>query len=179
MESIIIHDKKFRLSIPLRKIAVTVNKLARQLNRDLQDKDVVFIAVLNGSFMFAADLLKKIRLSCRISFVKLSSYEGTETSGHIHELIGIQEELTGKTVVVIEDVVDSGSTLDALITRVKTMHPSEIITVTLLFKPDAYEYHTKIDYTGFRIPAKFIVGYGLDYDGLGRNLNGIYTLVEE
>lgn len=179
MESITIHHKKFRLSISSGKIVAAVNTLASQLNKDLEGREVVFIAVLNGSFMFASDLMKKIRIDCRISFVKLASYEGTENTGHLNRLIGINEVLTDKTVVIIEDIVDSGNTINTLIEQIGKLQPAEIKTVALLFKPDAYEYTHKIDYTGFRIPNTFVVGYGLDYDGLGRNMDGIYTLVEE
>jgi len=178
MESITIHDKKFRLHISSGKIVAAVNALASQLNKDLEGSEVVFIGVLNGSFMFASDLMKKIRIACRISFVKLASYEGTENTGRLNRLIGINEVLTDKTVVIIEDIVDSGNTINTLIEHIGKLQPAEIKTVALLFKPDAYEYNHKIDYTGFRIPNTFVVGYGLDYDGLGRNLNAIYAVVE-
>lgn len=179
METISIHDKKFRLTIPMEKIVAKVENLASRLNSDLKDKDIVFIVILNGAFMFAADLLKKIKLSCRITFIKLASYEGVESSGQINQLFGINEVLQDKTVVIIEDIVDSGNTLNTLMTEIIRLKAAEIKTVALLFKPDAYEYNCRIDYIGFRIPDKFVVGYGLDYDGLGRNLNGIYTVVDE
>ena len=179
MESITIHDKKFRLTISSGEIGKTIDTLAMQINSDLEGREVVFIAVLNGSFMFAADLLKKIRFNCRITFVKFASYEGLESSGQLKQLIGINEELEGKTVVILEDIVDSGNTINMLIEEIRKFRPSEIKTVALLFKADAYEYPYKIDYTGFRIPNDFVVGYGLDYDGLGRNLDGIYSLAEE
>jgi len=178
MESITIHDKKFSLSIPADQIVAKVDQMAVRLNKDLAGKEVVFVAVLNGSFIFASDLLKRIRLSCRISFVKLASYEGIENTGEIKELIGINEVLRDKTVVLIEDIVDSGNTLNSLIIQIASFQPAELKIVTLLFKPDAYEYRHRIDYTGFRIPNRFVVGYGLDYEGLGRNLDGIYTVVE-
>ena len=179
MESIIIHDKKFRLTIPKGKIQNVVDNLALQLNTELQQKDIVFIAVLNGSFIFASDLLKKIKFNCRISFVKMASYDGIENTGQINQLIGINEVLTDKTVVLIEDIVDSGNTLENLMAQIGKHNPAEIKIVTLLFKPDAYEFSRKIDYIGFRIPNEFVIGYGLDYDGLGRNLEGIYTVVDE
>ena len=179
MESITIHDKKFRLRISSDEIGKAVDILAMQINDDLEGREVVFIAVLNGSFIFAADLLKKIRFNCRISFVKFASYDGLENSGQLNQLIGVNEKLEGKTVVIIEDIVDSGNTLSKLIEEIRKFRPAEIKKVALLFKPDAYKYPCKIDYTGFRIPNDFVVGYGLDYDGLGRNLDGIYSLAEE
>jgi len=178
METIIIHDKEFRLYIPSYKIETVLNDLASSLNSDLHKKEVIFLAVLNGAFMFASDLLKRISFNCRISFVKLASYEGTESSGRIKELIGINEVLRDKSVVILEDIIDTGSTLDELLAVVRTYQPDEIKIASLLFKPDAYEYPHKIDYTGIRIPNDFVVGYGLDYDGYGRNLKDIYTVVE-
>ena len=179
MESVTIHDKKFRLSISSDEIGKSVDTLAMQINTKLEGKEVVFIAVLNGSFMFASDLLKKIRFNCRISFVKFASYEGMESSGQLRQLVGINEELEGKTVVIIEDIVDSGNTLNKMIEEIRKFRPAEIKTIALLFKPDAYKYPHKIDYTGFRISNDFVVGYGLDYNGLGRNLDGIYSLAKE
>ena len=178
METVTIHDKKFRLYIPSAKIDQKVNALARELNKDLIDKELVFLVILNGAFMFAADLLKKVDLPCRVSFVKLASYDGTRSSGQVRELIGINEVLKDKVVVLIEDIVDSGNTLDELLQAIRSHQPADIRVVTLLFKPDAYEYNFRIDHIGFKIPNDFVVGYGLDYDGLGRNLKDIYTVVE-
>lgn len=178
METITIHDKKFRLYIPSSKIESVIIDLASKLNRDLHKKEVIFLAVLNGAFMFASDLLKHISFNCRVSFVKLASYEGTQSSGRIRELIGINEVIRDKSLVILEDIIDSGNTLDELLGIVRTYQPAEIKIVSLLFKPDAYEYPHKIDYIGIKIPNAFIVGYGLDYDGFGRNLEDIYTIVE-
>lgn len=178
MESITIHDRKFRLYIPSEKIEKAVERLAAKLNHDLMKKEVVFLAVLNGAFMFAADLYKHIQFSSRISFVKLASYQGVESTGQVNQLIGIQEVLKDKCVVVLEDIIDSGNTLEELIRVLKEYHPAEIKVASLLFKPDAFEYTRKIEYVGFKIPNDFVVGYGLDYDGFGRNLKDIYTVVD-
>lgn len=178
MESVSIHDKIFRLNIPAEKIRQVVSGLATKLNSDLAGKDILYLVVLNGAFIFASDLLRAIRVPGRISFVRLASYEKTNSTGKVRELIGIHEVLEDKTVVIIEDVVDSGNTLQELLQAVRRHKPAEIRIVSLLFKPDAYEHSHKIDYVGFRIPNDFVVGYGLDYDGLGRQLKDIYTLVE-
>ncbi|MBN1952027.1 MAG: hypoxanthine phosphoribosyltransferase [Bacteroidales bacterium] len=178
METVSIHDKKFRLYIPSEDIDQKVSDLALQLSKDLKGKELVFLVVLNGAFMFASDLMKKLKLPARVSFVKLASYEGSQSSGQVRELIGINEILKDKTVVLVEDIIDSGNTLDELLQALKPHEPKEIRVVSLLFKPDAYEQSFRIDYTGFRIPNDFVVGYGLDYDGFGRNLKDIFTVVE-
>jgi len=178
METKTIHDKKFALSIDAIEIHSVVEKLASKINIELASKKVVFIGVLNGSFMFAADLLKKIDLNCRISFVKTASYAGTKTTGEVTHLLGLNENIKGKTIVLIEDIVDSGSTLDSIVKYLDKYQPSEIKIATLLLKPDVYKYNHKIDYIGFKIPNKFVVGYGLDYNGFGRNLESIYSEID-
>jgi hypoxanthine phosphoribosyltransferase len=152
--------------------------MAAQMNHDLTGKDVIFLVILNGSFLFAADLLRQLELHCRISFLKLASYDGFNSSS-LKQLIGINEILEDKTVVIIEDIIDTGNTLDSVIHQVIEKKPAELRIATLLLKPEAYEYMHKIDYVGFRIPNQFVVGYGLDYNGFGRNLNCIYTLAEK
>ncbi len=179
METVTIHDKKFTLQIPSRKIQRQVKKLAAQLNDDLAREDVVFIAILNGSFMFASDLLKKINFNARVSFMKLASYAGTQSTGEVTELIGNNEVLEGKTVVIIEDIVESGNTLNSIVNQLYRYGAARVKVVSLLFKPDSYEHPHKIDYTGFKIANDFVVGYGLDYDGLGRNLESIYKVMED
>jgi hypoxanthine phosphoribosyltransferase len=179
MESLKIHDKKFSESIHSKKIQGTVGKIAAQLNHDLKDKEVVFIGVLNGAFMFASDLMKQIQLNCRISFIKVSSYAGISSTGSVINLIGLNEVIKGKTVVIIEDIIDSGKTLNFILSALKEHEPTEIKIVTLLFKPAAFKFNYKPDYVGYRIPNQFVVGYGLDYAGFGRNLTSIYTLVNE
>ena len=173
-------DKTFELSISSEKISKAVEELGDRINHDLANsgKEIVFIGILNGSFMFAADLFKKINLPCRITFLKLASYSGTHSTGVVKSLIGIKENLKDKIVVVLEDIVDSGVTLENIICQLRGFQPADIKLVTFLFKPDALVKDIKIDYVGIKIPNDFIVGYGLDYDGYGRNLPEIYSLVK-
>ncbi len=179
MESeVTVYGKKFRVSVEAEKIQARVAELARQMNSDLAGKDVVFLSILNGSFMFAADLLRGIDLMCKISFVKFSSYEGQKSTGNVRELIGLNEDIKGKTVVIIEDIVDSGKTMVDLLAYLKKFEPAEIRIATLMFKPESCCKDLKIDYFGFSIPNDFIIGYGLDFDGLGRNLKDIYSIVQ-
>ena len=178
METVSIQDKIFKLIIDSAKIQDTVTKIAQSINQDLKESQVVFVIILNGAFMFASDLIKKIRLDCMITFLKIASYNGVENTKQIKQLIGLNEELKNKTVVVIEDIVDSGSTLNNIKVKLKEYNPLTIKTVTLLFKPNAYHYDYKPDYIGFEIPDDFVVGYGLDYYGYGRNLNDIYTVTD-
>ena len=138
----------------------------------------MFLGILNGAFLFAADLFRQIDFPARISFVKLASYEGTSSSGFIKELIGWNEDIKNKTIVVIEDIVDTGNTLERIVDELVIRKASEIKIATLLYKPDAYTRNIPLDYVGFEIPNDFVVGYGLDYDGFGRNLPSVYTLVK-
>jgi hypoxanthine phosphoribosyltransferase len=179
MDSIKVHNRNFKLLIRTEKIQSAVLKLSKKINSDLAGKEVVFLAVLNGSFLFAADLIRLTKLDCRITFIKMASYEGMENTGKLTQLIGLEESLEDKTVVIVEDIVDSGNTLDTIIKELNRMKPASIKIATLLFKPDAYEYKHALDYVGFRIPDRFVVGYGLDYYGYGRNLDGIYSLSDE
>lgn len=178
MNKIKILDKEFEVSIKENEIQAAVNKIAAQLNNDLKDKEVIFIGILNGSFMFASDLFKQIKLNCRITFVKVASYQGTISTGTVKSLIGINENIKGKVVVVLEDIIDSGETLENIICQLKGYEPEQILIATFLFKPKAFKKDYKIDYVAIEIPNDFIVGYGLDYDGFGRNLPEIYTLVK-
>lgn len=177
MNRIKILDKEFELAIPEARIDKAISEVATKITKDLQGKDVVFVAILNGAFMFASDLFKKISFPSRITFLKMASYVGTSSSGNVKQLIGINEDLKGKIVVVIEDIVDTGITIDLIIRQLKTYDPKEVRVATLLLKPDALQKEVTIDYVGMEIPNQFIVGYGLDYDGFGRNLKEIYTLV--
>lgn len=176
MDKIKILDKEFVISIPSEKIQGSIQHIADRMNNDLLDKDPVFIAVLNGAFIFASDLFKKITINCQISFLKIASYHGTNSTGEVKDLIGLDEDITGRTVVIIEDIVDSGLTLEHIIQILKKHKPAEIKICTLLFKPNAYKKNIKIDYIGMEIPNDFIVGYGLDYNGYGRNTNDIFVL---
>jgi len=178
-EIIEVLDRKFRRSITADEIQQQVARIAGELNGDLKDKNPVFLGILNGAFMFSADLFKLISIPCQISFLKLASYEGTSTSGRVRQLIGINQELKHRTVVVLEDIVDTGITLDTIIRQLNGFEPREVLVATLLHKPDALKRSVSLDYVGFEIPNEFIVGYGLDYDGYGRNLPEIYTLSDE
>jgi len=178
MKTIKIKDKEFSVSIPEEDILKQVKRVAGEINRDLKDKNPIFLSVLNGAFMFAADLMKNIDISCEISFVKLASYEGLTSSGTVKEVIGINEDLTGRTVVVVEDIVDTGFTMERLLEQIGTRNPAEIHIATLLVKPDKLKVDLNLEYVAMSIPNDFIVGYGLDYDGLGRNFKDIYTVVD-
>ena len=176
MKEVRILDKTFKELITGEAIQKRVDELAAAINNDLGEKDVLFLGILNGAFLFAADLFKRIEFPARISFVKLASYAGTKSSGSIKELIGWNEDITGKTVVVVEDIVDTGTTLERIMTELVMYKAAEIKIVTALFKSGVYKGKTVIDYVGFEIPDDFVVGYGLDYDGYGRNLPSVYIL---
>ena len=178
MQEIQVLDKKFKMFIPSDKLQDRITELANEINKDLRDKDVVFFGILNGVFLFAADLFKRIDFPAQISFLKLASYEGTTSTGKIKELIGWNEDITGKTIVVIEDIVDTGNTLERIVGELALRKAADVKIATLLFKPEAYTRDIHIDYIGFEIPNNFVVGYGLDYDGYGRNYDSIYTLIK-
>ena len=178
MDSIQIKDKQFTVSIKEQDIQKEVIRVANEINRDLADKNPLFLSVLNGSFMFTADLLKHITIPCEISFVKLASYQGVTSSGVIKEVIGLNEDIAGRTVVIVEDIVDTGVTMKHLLETLQARKPKEIRIATLLLKPDKLKVELDIHYVAMRIPNDFIVGYGLDYDGLGRNYRDIYTVME-
>lgn len=179
MAKVKIHDKEFEIFIPYEKIRSVVEKMAEQMNRDLKDKNPLFLCILNGSFMFAAEIFKRIELmDAEISFVKLASYSGTSTTGEIKELIGLNESLEGRTIVVLEDIVDTGITIANTVEQIKSKNPAEVKVATLLLKPDALKKPVDLSYIGIEIPNDFIVGYGLDYDGLGRNLIDIYKVID-
>ncbi len=173
-----INDKSFDVFISREDIQGKVETLAAQINADYRDKNVLFIAVLNGSFMFASDLMKRINLDCEISFVKVSSYVGTSSTGRIDELIGLNADVSDKHVIIIEDIVDTGITIDKIITLISEEQPLSVKTCTLLYKPDAFKGKVKPHYVGFAISNTFVVGYGLDYDEKGRNLDEIFQLKE-
>ncbi|MDA3891348.1 MAG: hypoxanthine phosphoribosyltransferase [Salinivirgaceae bacterium] len=178
MKEVEVLGKRFKVSIPEEKIQASIKTMAEKINTDLVGKDVIFLGILNGSFMFAGDLFKHITLPCQITFLKLASYQGTSSSGTVKRLIGINEDIEGKTVVILEDIIDTGNTLENIIKQLMGYEPAEIKVATLLFKPEAYKKDLPIDYVGIEIPNEFILGYGLDYDGYGRNLSDIYTIIE-
>ncbi len=171
-------DKKFRPYIKAEEIKEQVNKLAQQINTDYADKKPLFIAILNGSFMFASDLFKELTINAEICFIKLASYKGTKSTGNVITSIGLDEPLNGRHVIIVEDIVDTGKTLHEFLPQLINQQPASLKIAALLHKPEALAYPLTIDYLGFEVPNKFLLGYGLDYDGLGRNLKEIYQLVE-
>ena len=173
-----IKDKTFRTSISETEIKARVKAIAQQISKDMEGKKPLFLGVLNGSFIFAADLMREMTIPCEISFVKLASYQGTTSTGKVKEVLGINEDLSGRTVIIVEDIVESGQTMKRMIESLGTRNPSSVHICTLFFKPDKLQEELAIDYVAFRIPDDFIVGYGLDYDQQGRNLRDIYTIVE-
>jgi hypoxanthine phosphoribosyltransferase len=178
MSLVTLHDKQFKPYITEDAIHTRINQIAQNLSTDLKKSFPLFIVVLNGSFIFAADLVKRLKFPCEITFVKLSSYEGTSSTGKVTEIIGLTENIENRTVVIIEDIVDTGTTLEKLYNLLKDKNAKQIKTATLLFKPMAYKKSIPVDYICMEIPNDFVVGYGLDYDGLGRNLKDIYVLAQ-
>ncbi len=179
MKQIKLKDKTFQVSIPAEKIQDSVVQMAQKINKDYADKELpLFISILNGSFMFTADLFKHIDFVCEVTFLKLTSYKGTSSTGAVRQLIGVNESIQGRDVIVLEDIVDTGITLEQILGQLRSFEPASVGVASLLFKPEAYKKDFKIDYIGMEIPNDFIVGYGLDYDGLGRNLPDIYSAIE-
>lgn len=170
----ILNNKNFQLFINKVELNDVVIDMAHKMTNDLQHKDVIFLGILNGSFMFASDLLKNIGFDAQISFLKVASYEGTSSSGNVQRLIGVNEDLKDKTIIIVEDIVESGNTLDSIIKQLKGYEPSEIKVATLLHKPNTYKKDIPIDYVGFEISDEFIIGHGLDYNGYGRNYPDLY-----
>ena len=178
MKEIQILDKKFNEYLIEKIIQQRIEELAKHVNSELAGKEVVFLGILNGAFLFAADLFRRIDFPARISFVKLASYKGTSSSGSIKELIGWNEDINNKTIVVLEDIIDTGNTLERIVDELIMRKAAEIRIAALLYKPEAYTKQIPLHYIGFEIPNNFVVGYGLDYDGYGRNLPSVYTLVD-
>ena len=179
MSVIQVNDKKFEPYINAAEIQVRIESLAAQINTDYEGKRPLFIAILNGSFMFASDLFKEISIDAEICFIKLASYKGTRSTGNVITSIGLDEPLLNRHVVIIEDIVDTGNTLNKFLPQLYNQQPASLKIAALLHKPEALEYPIKIDYLGFNVPNKFLLGFGLDFDGLGRNLAEIYQLIEE
>jgi len=173
-----IHDKNFKPFIKFEEIDKAVGEIADRMNKDLHDREPLFIAILNGSFMFASDLFHKIDFPCEITFVKLASYSGTKSTENVRQLIGIDEDIVGRNVVIIEDIIDSGLTMERVLAQLKMIGAADIKIATLLYKPNAFKGSYDIDYVGMEIGNDFIVGYGLDYDKHGRNFKDIYKIVE-
>jgi hypoxanthine phosphoribosyltransferase len=177
MSTIKVHDKTFDIYLSEATIQERIKSIAETLNKEYKDRRPLFLSILNGSFMFAADLFKHLTIPAEICFIKLASYKGMKSSGNVVTAIGLDYDLFGKDVIIVEDIVDTGKTLYDFIPKLKHQQPASLKIVALLHKPDATKFPLTIDYIGFTIPDKFVVGYGLDYDGLGRNLKEIYQLV--
>jgi hypoxanthine phosphoribosyltransferase len=179
MPLIKVHDKQFDIYLSEETLQAKVIELAQQINADYAGKRPLFIAILNGAFMFAADLFKHLNIDAEICFIKLVSYKGMKSTGHVTTAIGLDQDLYNRDVVIVEDIVDTGKTLGLFIPKLQHQQPASLQIVALLHKPEATKHPLDIAYVGFSIPNKFVVGYGLDYDGLGRNLKEIYQVVEE
>lgn len=177
MANLKVHDKEFIPYIDAEKIQQQVNRVADEINRDYEGKNPLFIAILNGAFIFAADLFKKINVEAEICFIKLASYKGVKSTGKVITAIGLDAEIYNRDIIIVEDIVDTGKTLSQFLPQLEHQHPASLKVASLLHKPSATVHEIKIDYLGFTIPDKFVLGYGLDYDGLGRNLKEIYQLV--
>ncbi|CAG5081601.1 hypoxanthine phosphoribosyltransferase [Parvicella tangerina] len=177
MEQIIqLHDKQFKPFIDSSKIQDAILALAQKINTTYEGKNPVFIGVLNGSFLFTADLVRHFNGDCEVSFMKMASYEGTSTTGIVNELIGLNLDIKDREVIILEDIVDTGNTLEKLFHELKKKQPKSLAIATLLFKPKAYQKDIPVDYVAMEVGNEFLVGYGLDYDGLGRNLKDIYII---
>ncbi|HXS54556.1 MAG TPA: hypoxanthine phosphoribosyltransferase [Hanamia sp.] len=177
MSVIKVHDKEFVPYLTSGEIDKQIARVASEINRDYAGKKPLFIAILNGSFIFAADLFKQINVEAEIAFIKLASYKGVKSTGKVITSIGLDTDIYGRDVIIIEDIVDTGKTLFQFLPQLEHQHPSSLKIASLLHKPDAMVHPIRIDYLGFTIPDKFVLGYGLDYDGLGRNIKEIYQLV--
>lgn len=178
MDVIQVKDKTFKISIPESQLQERVKAVADRINKDFAGQEPIFLAVLNGSFIFAADLLREVNLPCEISFVKMASYQGTNSTGTIRELIGLNIDISNRPVIVVEDIVDTGLTMVRMLETLRKQNPSSIDVCTLLMKPGKLQVQLDVKYCCLEIPNDFIVGYGLDYDGFGRNTKDIYTVVD-
>lgn len=176
MKTVNIKDKEFELFLTREVIEKAIDEVAVKLNKDLAGKDPLFICVLNGSFMYASELMKRVTIPCEVSFVKMSSYKGTTSTGKIKEIYGLEEDIKDRTIVIVEDIVDTGYTMSLMLDQLACDEPKKIFVTTMLLKPDALEQQVQLDYVAMEIPSDFIVGYGLDYDGYGRNLPDIYKI---
>jgi hypoxanthine phosphoribosyltransferase len=179
MQQIQVHDKIFVPYLSQTEIEEAIAKLAEKISEDYAGKCPLFIPILNGSFMFASELFKSITIPAEICFIKLASYKGTTSSGHIVSSIGLDTDIKNKHVIVVEDIVDTGKTLNQFLPQLENMQPASLKIAALLHKPEATTHEIKLDYNCFKIPNKFVVGFGLDYDGLGRNIASLYQLKEE
>lgn len=177
MNSIKVHDKEFIPYLSAAEISAEVKRVANEMNKDYKDKRPLFIAILNGAFMFASDLFKELDIEVEICFIKLASYKGIKSSGQVITSIGLDADLKDRHIIILEDIVDTGNTLHQFLPQILNHQPSSLKIAALLYKPEALIYPVKVDYYGFSVPRKFLLGYGLDYDGLGRNIREIYQLI--
>ena len=178
-DTIQVHDKTFVPYLSSGEIIAKVKELAEKLNQDYANKRPLFISVLNGSFMFSADLFKYLTIEAEICFIKLASYKGTKSTGQVLTAIGLDTDIAGRDIIILEDIIDTGKTINQFLPQVFNQQPASLKIAVLLHKPEATIFPVQIDYTCFIIPNKFVVGYGLDYDGLGRNLAQLYQLKED
>ena len=176
--TIFVKDRYFKTFISAEQIALRVQELGERISLEMKGRDPLFLVVLNGAFVFAADLLRSVTTPCHVSFIRVSSYDGMESTGRLTQVLGLTEKIEGRSVVIVEDIIDSGLTMQALTEQLQAMRPADLRICTLLAKPGNLQAELDIDYCAFRIPNDFIVGYGLDYDGYGRNLRDIYTLIK-
>jgi hypoxanthine phosphoribosyltransferase len=176
MKMVKIKDKEFELFLTQEVIENAIDKVAERLNKDMAGKDPLFVCVLNGSFIYASELMKRVTIPCEVSFVKVSSYKGMTSTGKLKEIYGLEEDIKDRTVVIVEDIVDTGHTMTLMLEQLSCDDPKEIYVSTLLLKPDALKQPVQLDYVALEIPNDFIVGYGLDYEGYGRNLSDIYKI---
>jgi hypoxanthine phosphoribosyltransferase len=175
---IYLHDKTFERFISSKEIKFATKNIAKQMDDDFFDEVPLFIGILNGSFLFLSQIMKFYKGNCEVDFVKVASYEGTESSHEVNKLIGLNKNLEGRTVVIVEDIVDTGTTIEQLKIALKKQNPKILKVATLFLKPDVYKKEVKLDYVGIRIPNNFVVGFGMDYNGLGRNLKDVYQIVQ-
>lgn len=174
-----IKDKNFVPFIESQALQARIKELGQELNKDYNGKNPLLIGVLNGSFMFIGDLFKSIEIECEITFIRVSSYQSTESTGNVKQILGLNENIKNRHVIIVEDIVDTGMTMQEVLGQLASQKPASIKIMTLLYKPEALKVPLKVDYAGFEIENKFVIGYGLDYDGLGRNLDAIYVVEEE
>lgn len=176
MKTITIRDKTFEVNIPADTIQSRIAALAGRMDEDLSAKNPFFVVVLNGGFLFAADVFRRITTPCEIGFIRVASYSGLQSTGQIKNILGLEQDLSGRHIVILEDIVDSGDTAVFLMDQIRMKNPASVRFATLLYKPEALKHQFVPDYVGFEVPNDFLVGYGLDYDGYGRNYNEIYKL---
>ncbi|HRO98001.1 MAG TPA: hypoxanthine phosphoribosyltransferase [Flavobacteriales bacterium] len=174
-----LHEHEFEQFISENEVNAAVTRVAQELNAHYAGQRPLFVGVLNGAFFFATELLKRLTIECEITFVKVASYHGTSSSGKVTDLIGFNERIEGRHIVILEDIVDTGSTIVHILDLLRDRHPASVRIATLLFKPDAYKQQVPIDHVAIRIPNAFVVGSGLDHNGLGRNLTGIYRIIDQ